>query len=111
MDIVRNTGCFFYFDYHDGNATIPTCGYFNKFPGFCPCGGCKHYVSNFLVRKAVLKYVEMMKELSKNIGRDLSEADVEVRLSVGVKSPMKLTMHIAYDNEPGGKDVDATNQA
>lgn len=110
MDKVRKAGCYFYQEYNDGYSTMPTCSYFSRYPGFCPCGGCKHYVSGCLVRKTVIEYIGMMNELSKNIGRDLSEADVEVRLSVGVKSPMKLTMHIAYDNEPEGKDAYAPDQ-
>lgn len=57
----RNPGqgyCYFYFEERQMGGIIPTCSYYNKGLGYCPCEGCKKYISKSDVSNIVKETVD-----------------------------------------------------
>lgn len=55
---LHKTDCYFYFEERQMGGSIPTCSYYNKGLGDCPCEGCKKYVSNADISNIVKETVD-----------------------------------------------------
>lgn len=110
------TGCFWYTDEKDVEASIPYCEYFHEV-GSCPCSeSCPHYISREDVNNLVRKHVDCTgsnsgeKEEVGNISTELKEADVSSDASVtaterqlGIdKDCSKCIFGIYYHFDKGG---------
>ena len=52
------TKCYWFNEYQDMNAIVPTCDYYKQY-GSCPCSDeCEHYISEQEVEKIIRKRVE-----------------------------------------------------
>ena len=50
------TKCYWYNEYQDMNAIVPTCDYYEQY-GSCPCSDeCEHYISEQEVEKIIRKF-------------------------------------------------------
>lgn len=54
--------CYFYFEEHMMEGSIPGCVYDSYPMGFCPCDKCEHYISQKEVYNLVKNYEKERKE-------------------------------------------------